>query len=178
MAWAQLIARPVRQREHGLTVDARLTVAEIAGTLAGLAALASLIKTRPRGNIYLVAMIETSLVALVFSLTPVLLASSGQLDDSVLRPCAGAFLVTWSLLQVRAYRLSRSSFAQHAARRFDIVHGTVMAFVQLAGVVLPAILLSPWLADHSATLHSLAILCPLLVAMSVLWIAVREIALE
>jgi hypothetical protein len=158
-------------------VDALLTVAEIAGTFAGLVALASLIKTRPRGDVYLIAMIETSIVALVFALMPVLLASSGEPDDSVLRPCAGVFLVTWSLLQVRGYRLSRISFSQQAARRLDVVHTSVMVFVQLAGIVLPAILLSPWLPDHSMTLYSIAILSPLLCAVSVLWMAVREIAL-
>ena len=161
-----------------MSTDALLTIAEISGTFAGLVALASLIKSRPRGDMYLVGMIETSLFALVFALMPVLLSASGRLDDSVLRPCAGLFLIFWSLLQVRGYLLARASFSQQAVSRLEAGSAVVMAAVQLAGIVLPAILLSPWLPNHSATLYSLAVLCPLLVTAFVLWITVYEIALE
>ena len=161
-----------------MSTDALLTVAEIAGTFAGLVALASLIKTRPRGDVYLLGMIEMSLFALVFALLPVLISASGRLEDSVLRPCAGLFLLTWSLLQVRGYLLSRATFSQQAAGPGEALIAAVMALVQLAGIVLPAILLSPWLPTHSATLYSLAVLCPLLATAFILWMTVREIAIE
>ena len=122
-------------------------------------------------------MIQNSLVAAGFALTPAIFAESSELTDTVLRPCAAVFLVIWSLTSVEGYRITRSAAATTESRSQDWGLVIPIILVYIPGFTLPVLILSPLFPSHSAVLYTATVFCPLMIALIILRALIREVLL-
>jgi hypothetical protein len=146
-------------------LDLLSTIAEVGAALAGFATLAGILQGRLRERITAFGVVETSLIAVAFSLLPAVVGN--------LRISAALFVVAFGAgygsAMVRSWKDDRESIKPN--HLFAAVL-TIVVFATFSSGLLVVLDVYP---EHAARLYSAAVLGPLLAACLMLWLTVKTL---
>ena len=143
--------------------------AEVSAALAGFAALVGILRRDDRiGRRSAFGIVETSLIALAFSLLPFAISN--------LRIAAFLFFATWSAAWVNAlFQYRRTAGSLPDATYAPLLFRAAALSVQLAGSLLSLLVVLRVWPEHAARVYQAAVLCPLLMSGLLLWLTIRRL---
>ena len=149
-------------------LDSLNTIAEVGAALAGFATLAGILRGRLSDRITAFGVVETSLIAVAFSLLPPVVGN--------LRITAALFVFVFAAgygsAMVRNYRRED----RESMRTGELPFASVLTVVVLATFSSGLLVAFGVYPEHAARLYTAAVLGPLIAACLMLWLTVRTLA--
>ena len=150
------------------SLDSLATVAEVGAALAGFATLAGILRRDYADRNRAFGVVETSLIAVVFSLLPSMVGD--------LQVTAALFLLVWTTAWAHAiYRLWK--FTGSASAGQHPLHLVIMSPITLGGSALALIVVLGLYQEHATRFYASAVFCPLLMSCLLLWRTAKGIIL-